>query len=107
MLKFSFCRCKTSVSPARNVVMARYYFDVRDNDDLYQDDEGVDVSGAEVIKKQAALSLLEIAMEHAERRLRSDLSIEVRDEASRPVIRVVLSFEIQILDDLGNAPSLH
>jgi hypothetical protein len=43
--------------------MRRYYFDVRDDDNLQTDDEGRDFSSVEAVQEEATVSLTELALD--------------------------------------------
>ena len=61
--------------------MRRYYFDVRDDDNLQTDDEGRDFSSVEAVQDEATVSLAELALDAmAKRGADHRMSIEVRDD---------------------------
>jgi hypothetical protein len=47
--------------------MAKYFFDVRDNDSFYPDDVGVELPSIELVKAQASRTMGEIAKDVAQR----------------------------------------
>ena len=68
--------------------MRRYYFDVRDDDNLQTDDEGRDFSSVEAVQDEATVSLAELALDAmAKRGADHRMSIEVRDDRG-PVLKV-------------------
>ncbi len=79
--------------------MQRYFFDTRDNDTLTQDEDGLEYSEVGEVKSAAARALAEIARDVIPSSDRRELAIEVRDESNRPVLRSMMTFEVQILID--------
>ena len=77
--------------------MARYYFDHRDGDTLISDDEGLEFDGVEAVRNEATKALADAAKDALPGAVRREIVIEVRDEASRPVLRAALWFEVQTL----------
>jgi hypothetical protein len=76
--------------------MARYYFDWRDNETFEEDEEGVELPDLEAVKVEASQSLIERAREVFPGLHRHSLSIEVRDDASRPLLSVTLILEVRV-----------
>jgi hypothetical protein len=76
--------------------MIRYYFDLRDGDDLAPDEEGVELPDIEHVQEEAALALAQMARDVLPRTVTDDgghrIAIEVRDEAG-PVLKVFFTFE--------------
>jgi hypothetical protein len=72
----------------------RYFFDFRDNGRLTSDDEGVECDGMAMVHREATRALAEIAKDMLPRSGAHWLSIEVRDDADRPCLRAVLSFNV-------------
>ena len=83
-------------SPDVEAVMARYFFDARDNNDFIEDDIGLELPDLEAVKVEAARSLAEIAKDVLPSSLKRELVVEARDER-QPVLRAVLTFEAIIL----------
>lgn len=77
--------------------MPRYYFDQRDGDTLISDDEGLEFDGIKAVRDEATRALAGIAKDELPGSVRREIAIEVRDEASRPVLRAALWFEVQTL----------
>ena len=75
--------------------MARYFFDSRDGDHFIRDDEGVELDGVEQARDEATLALRDLAKDALPKATRRELSIEVRDEAGRQLIRASLRFEVE------------
>ena len=77
--------------------MACYFFDFHDGDMIVSDDVGVECDGCdgiESVQQEATRVLAEIARDTLPRTGSPCLSIEVRDEASRPCRRADLSFNV-------------
>jgi hypothetical protein len=75
-------------------VMVRYFFDVRDNDSFYPDDEGLELPSIDAVKAQTSRTMGEIAKDVLPGSKVRILTIEVRDDLG-PVLRVTLRFEIE------------
>lgn len=79
--------------------MTLYYFDIRDNDGLIPDDEGMELLTLTDVEEEAARSLADMAREAV---LRTDelanykVAIEARDDQGL-VLRVRLAFEVDRL----------
>ena len=76
--------------------MRRYYFDIREGDELAPDDEGLELSTVQAVQEEAARSLAEMSRDAVRRRhdgAAHRMAIEVRDDAG-PVLEVKLTFEI-------------
>ena len=84
--------------------MAMYFFDTDDGISFSRDDLGVKLPDLETAKQQASLALAEIAVEAIPGTSRRELSIGVRDERGRPVLRTNIVFEMIVvgLVDLAN-----
>jgi hypothetical protein len=77
--------------------MPRYYFDHRDGNSFISDDEGLEFDGIKAVRDEATRALAGIAKDELPGSVRREIAIEVRDEASRPVLRAALWFEVQFL----------
>ena len=85
--------------------MAMYFFDTDDGSSFFRDDVGVKLPDLETAKQQASLALAEIAVEAIPgTSTRRELSIGVRDERGKPVLRTKIVFEMIVvgLVDLAN-----
>ena len=75
----------------------RYYFDLRDGDEVAVDDEGVELPNLQAVQEEAALSLVDMARDairtHPNDGAGHLMAIEVRDE-SGPVLQVRLTYEV-------------
>ena len=76
--------------------MPLYFFDTRDNDDVIEDDIGVEYPSLEAVKVEAARALAELARDVLPRSLKRMLKVEVRD-AEGPVLEAVMTFEAVVL----------
>jgi len=80
--------------------MPRFYFDLRDEEELAFDEEGLELSGVRAAQAEAARSLADMARDAAcsseAINGRRHMAIEVRD-ASGPVMQVKFTFEIETL----------
>ena len=77
--------------------MPRYYFDHRDGDTFLSGDEGLELDGIETARDEATRALAGMAKDALPGSVRREITIEVRDEASRPVLKAALWFEVQFL----------
>jgi hypothetical protein len=73
-----------------------YFFDPRDNGSFVKDDMGIDCADLDSVKREAALSLAELARDVLPGSIERVLSVEVRD-GTQPVLRDVLTFEAIVL----------
>ena len=75
--------------------MPRYYFDLRDNDELAVDDEGLELFTLQAVQIEAARSLVDMARQliwtKAETVMGHRMAIEVRDEHG-PVLQAKFEF---------------
>ena len=69
-----------------------YFFDTRDNETFIKDEVGLECANLEAVKKEAAVSLAELARDVLPGSLRRVLSVEVRN-AFQPILTDVLTFE--------------
>jgi hypothetical protein len=72
--------------------LIRYFFDIREGEELFPDDEGMQFATQADAEAEAARTLVQLSKDTLELRHRRDLAIEVRTEA-RPVFQVALVFE--------------
>ena len=76
--------------------MRRYYFDLREGDAIFPDEEGLELSTIEKVQEEAARSLADMARD-AVRTLGAgnhQFSIEVRDDGG-PVLHLKFTFEVE------------
>ena len=79
--------------------MPRYFFDMRDNEAFTRDDVGLEYSDIQTVKAEATRALAEMARDIVPATDRRELAIEVHDQSNRPVLRAMLTFEVQVLTD--------
>ena len=76
--------------------MPIYYFDLRDEDELFPDEEGLEFSSLPAVQEEAAKSLADMARNavcSSQPLSKRYLALEVRDEIG-PVMQVRFKFEI-------------
>jgi hypothetical protein len=73
-----------------------YFFDTRDNGTFVKDDVGIECPDLDSVKREAALSLAELARDVLPGSLERVLSVEVSD-GRQPILRDVLTFEAVVL----------
>ena len=75
--------------------MARYYFDLRDGNEVAVDEEGIELRDLEAVQLEAARSLVEMVEQAAWTRTEAivgnRLAIEVRD-GSGPLLAALFTF---------------
>ena len=71
----------------------RYYFDIRDGENLYPDEEGLELADQTAAEVEAAQSLASMAKDLATLDERRDMAIEVRTELG-PLFKAALIFEV-------------
>ena len=76
--------------------MPLYFFDTRDGDKFIQDDVGMELSDLESAKREATLSLAELARDVVAGEDRRTLAVQVR-EALEPVLEARMTFEAVVL----------
>jgi hypothetical protein len=69
-----------------------YFFDTRDNGTFIEDEVGVECADLEAVKREAAVSLAELARDVLPGSIKRVLSVEVRN-AFQPILTDVLTFE--------------
>jgi hypothetical protein len=72
-----------------------YFFDTRDNDTIIEDDVGVECGNLQAVKREAAVSLAELARDVLPGSIKRVLSVEVRS-AFQPILTDVLTFEAMV-----------
>jgi hypothetical protein len=87
---------RNTLIPSQFGVMAKYYFDVRDNDLVYPDEDGIEQSNLAGVRAEAIDTLAEYVRSTLRDETRHTLRVEVRDEDSRPVLQAVMVFELDI-----------
>lgn len=61
-------------------MMKRYFFDLREGDELAVDEEGILLSDIEAAEVEAAKSLADVVRDRADTNTSGQVTIEVRDE---------------------------
>jgi hypothetical protein len=73
--------------------MQRYYFDIRNGQDLYADEEGLDLTDQRAAEIEAAMSLADLAKDRSPLDEPRHLAIEVRTP-DKPTFQATFIFEI-------------
>jgi hypothetical protein len=77
--------------------MPRYYFDMRHEDEIATDEEGLELPTIESVQEEAARSLADMARDAVQSHrdvTRRPMVIEVRDD-SGPVLQARFTFEVE------------
>ena len=77
--------------------MARYYFDLREGDEIIPDEEGMELTSLARVQEEAARSLGDMARDTVRQshdRVAHRLSVAVRDDHG-PVLMVVCTFDVK------------
>jgi hypothetical protein len=77
--------------------MPRYYFDIREGDEFFPDEEGIELRTLQAVQEEAARSLADLARDAARNHLDglgSRLAIEVRDDKGA-VMQLTFTFELK------------
>lgn len=77
--------------------MSRYYFDMRHEDEIATDEEGLELATIESVQEEAARSLADMARDAVlthRNGPRLPMAIEVRDD-NGPVLQARFTFEIE------------
>jgi len=77
--------------------MPRYFFDTHDGDLFIRDDDGLELDGIEAARDAATGGLADLARDAIPGSMRRELSVQVRDEGDKPIIRAALWFEVATL----------
>jgi hypothetical protein len=77
--------------------MPRFYFDVRTDHSLSEDDEGLEFPSLEAARREAACAAPSMAREELPDGAARALRIEVKDENRRPVLSVTISLQVELL----------
>jgi hypothetical protein len=75
--------------------MRRYYFDWREGDEVFPDEEGLELSTIEEVQEEAARSLADMMRDVVHQHLEDvgyPVAIEVRDDDG-PVLQLKFTFE--------------
>ncbi|MER8447336.1 hypothetical protein NKH52_29605 [Mesorhizobium sp. M1066] len=74
--------------------MARFFFDLIDDGEVFPDPEGTELENREAAEDEAAIALLEIAKDQMPDGTFREVAIRVRDHTSRPLFTVRVTFEL-------------
>jgi hypothetical protein len=77
--------------------MPRFYFDVRDGNDLRPDDDGLEFPTVHAARVEASRALAEMIKEEMPNGSRKRMAIEVRSEDRQPLLKVQMTFEVEPL----------
>jgi hypothetical protein len=77
--------------------MARYFFDIIEDNRLYADDDGEECKDIEGAKSESARTLIEFARGKLSAFHAYKVFVQVRDEEGKPVLRAALLFEGEVL----------
>jgi hypothetical protein len=78
--------------------MPRYFFDLKDGEELICDEEGLELNSIQAAQAEAAKSLADMVrdvVQHAPPLNTHHMAIEVRDDAGCPVMQVKFHFEVE------------
>jgi hypothetical protein len=78
--------------------MPRYFFDSADGEYFVRDDGGLEFEGIEAARQAATEGLADLARDALKSPDRREMSIEIRDENGRKVLRLRLQFDIEPID---------
>lgn len=73
--------------------MPRFFFDVRQANQIIADDEGEDLADVSAAEREATTAALHVAAEDLQG-LHDYLAVEVRDETGSTIIRVRVSLDV-------------
>jgi hypothetical protein len=78
--------------------MPLYYFDVRDGDRFFPDDEGTRLAGGlNAARVEAFAALTDYARELKPPAIRRHVAVESRDKDSKPLLKALLFLEVEVL----------
>lgn len=83
--------------PIAFVAVPRYFFDTRENDRFVRDEEGLELAGLDAARAEATETLTNMARDVIPKSERHTLSVEVRDDRERPVLKASVWSEVQVL----------
>jgi hypothetical protein len=76
--------------------MSRYYFNLREDDELIPDDEGVELPTMESAREEAIRGLADCARDAICNAARSEVAVEVLDGERKPLFIAKLVFEVTL-----------
>ena len=77
--------------------MARYYFNLREGDELIADDEGLELPAIESARNEAIRGLADLTRDAICNSARGDLAIEVVDDERKLLFVARVVFEVALL----------
>jgi hypothetical protein len=76
--------------------MARYFFDTDDGETFLEDEDGIELDGVESARFQAQRGLVDMARDVVPGGgPRRTMTVRVRDETGRPVLRAALALIVE------------
>ncbi|OKO83368.1 hypothetical protein AC629_22755 [Bradyrhizobium sp. NAS80.1] len=75
--------------------MKRYYFDIIDGDEIFPDEEGLELSTIEKVQEEAARSLADMARDAVRSQSgkgKQEMAIEVRDDHGLALLWQIIGF---------------
>jgi hypothetical protein len=77
--------------------MSRYYFNLREDDELIPDDEGVELPTIQSARDEAIRGLADCARDAIRNAVRAELAVEVLDDGRKTLFIAKLVFEMTFL----------
>jgi len=77
--------------------MPLYYFDTRDGEELIRDELGLELDGIEQARDEATRGMADLVKDALPGAVRRELSVHVRDDVDRDILRASVWFEVAIL----------
>jgi SRSO17 transposase len=78
-------------------MMTRYFFDLRDNNRLLTDNQGTALDSVATARQWAVGALSEYIKDIVPNESPRSIAVEVRDEASRPLMKATMVFEVEVV----------
>jgi hypothetical protein len=82
--------------------MPRFFFDFKDADDPYPDDQGTDLPDVETAKAEASTALAEIVRDKVRDGSCRELTVKVRSEAGEPLLNATFKVQSSMGDQDAN-----
>ena len=79
------------------LTMRRYYFNVRDDEKLTPDDEGLQFGDVAAAREETARAIAEMLKDVMPDGAERVITIEVRDEDNRPLFRTTVRYQVEQL----------
>jgi hypothetical protein len=84
--------CRT---PTPRAQMVHLFFDIRDNDVLNADPDGLDFNSIEIARDEAIKVIVDLAKDAVPLELQKNLSVEVRTAGGTVVFKAMLSLQVE------------